>query len=280
MGEDEDRGRIGSEGFCRPANRGGGGRKPAFSLHREKRRTGELPQWRRGSGRTPANGTSQSSHLSPAFPTGVSSVAVAGSRCQTTSLAARRSGATGNRAHEGILAVFRYDVPQDESNYDVQYCCFTSGKTWDFSGKELWNVYESLTPAYHGEIAVDPQTGAIFRLTVKTDIPDGQPIYGAKVLVEYGPVELGGREYLLPTKSVSISVAPVPVMVQDAHCTDGACTHGLFVHPKDTVVRDTVYTSYHAFRGDTRILSTDASDTDDNSPSSTQPQPGTPRKQP
>jgi hypothetical protein len=178
------------------------------------------------------------------------------------------------------LAVFRYNVPQDESNYDVQYCCFTSGKTWDFSGKELWNVYESLTPAYHGEIAVDPETGAILRLTIDTVIPDGQPIYSAKVLVEYGPIELGGREYLLPTKSVSISVAPVPVMVQDGHCTDGACVHGLFVHPKDTVIRDTVYTSYHAFRGDTRILPTDASDTDDNSPSSTQPQPGTPRKQP
>ena len=89
------------------------------------------------------------------------------------------------------LAVFRYDVPEDQSNYNVQYCCFISGKTWDFSGKELWNVYESLTPAYHGEIAVDPETGAILRLTVQTDIPAGQPIYSAAVLAEYGPVQLG-----------------------------------------------------------------------------------------
>ncbi|WP_348264480.1 hypothetical protein P8935_08085 [Telmatobacter sp. DSM 110680] len=179
-----------------------------------------------------------------------------------------------------VLAVFHYDVPADQSNYDVEYCCFTSGKTWDFSGKELWNVYESLTPAYHGEIAVDPMTGAILRLTIETVIPEGQPIYGAKVMVEYGPVELGGREYLLPAKSVSISVAPVPVMIQDGHCTDGACTHGLFVHPKDTVVRDTIYTSYHAFRGDTRILPTDAFDKDADSPSSAESQPGIPRKQP
>jgi hypothetical protein len=178
------------------------------------------------------------------------------------------------------MAVFRYDVPADQSNYDVQFCCFTSGKTWDFSGKELWNVYESLTPSYHGEIAVDPETGAILRLTIQTVIPANQPIYGADILVEYGPVELGGREYLLPTKSVTISVAPVPVMVQEGHCVETSCVHGLFVHPKDTVVRDTVYTSYHAFRGDTRILPADASDTGADSTSSAHPHDAAPQRKP
>jgi hypothetical protein len=176
-----------------------------------------------------------------------------------------------------MLAVFRYEVPEDQSNYDVEYCCFT---TRDSRDEELWNVYESLTPAYHGEIAVEPETGAILRPTVQTDIPAGQPIYGAEVLVEYGPVELGGREYLVPTKSVSISVAPVPMMVQGGHCVDHACVHGLFVHPKDTVVRDTVYHSYHVFRGETRIMSTDVSDSSGKSPTLSQPQNGISRKQP
>jgi hypothetical protein len=185
------------------------------------------------------------------------------------------------QGRKGILAVFRYDVPEEQSNYNVQYCCFTSGKTWDFSGKELWNVYESLTPSYHGEIAVDLATGAIFRLTIQTVIPAGQPIYGAEVLVEYGSVELGGREYLLPTKSVTISVAPVPVMIQEGHCVDyQTCVHGLFVHPKDTVVRDTVYHAYHVFRGETRVVPTDLSDSSAEPPSPSQPQNGTPRKQP
>jgi hypothetical protein len=184
------------------------------------------------------------------------------------------------QGRKGILAVFRYDVPEDQSNYNVQYCCFISGKTWDFSGDERWNVYESLLPSYHGEIAVDPATGAIFRLTVQTVIPAGQPIYGAEVLVEYGPVELGGREYLLPTKSATISVAPIPMMVQSGHCIDATCVHGLSVHPKDTVVRDTVYHSYHVFRGETRIVPTDVSDSSGKSPSPSQSQNGTPRKQP
>jgi hypothetical protein len=165
------------------------------------------------------------------------------------------------QGRKNMLAVFRYEVPLDQSNYNVQYCCFTSGKTWDASSnKELWNVYESLLPSYHGEIAVDPETGAIFRLTLETDIPAGEPIYAARILAEYGPVELGGREYMLPTKSVSISVAPVPVQVQEGSCVDRACLHGLFVHPKDTVVSDTIYNSYHVFRGETRILPGDVSD--------------------
>lgn len=178
------------------------------------------------------------------------------------------------------MAVFRYDVPEDQSNYNVQYCCFTSGKSWDSSGKELWNVYESLTPSYHGEIAVDPESGTILRLTIETVIPDRQPIYGAEVLVEYGPIELGGREYFLPTKSVTISVAPVPVMVQEGHCVEASCVHGLFVHPKDTVVRDTAYSSYHAFRGDTRIVPADVSDSSGESHSPSQPQIGTRRRKP
>ena len=98
--------------------------------------------------------------------------------------------------------------------------------------------------------------------------------------MEYGPVELGGRKYLLPSRSVTISVAPVPVMVQEGHCVDRSCVHGLFAHPKDTVVRDTVYTSYHAFRGDTRILPGDGSDAGVGSTSSPQPQVGAARRKP
>ena len=124
------------------------------------------------------------------------------------------SGATTEWGHweqgrTSTLAVFRYSVPQDQSNYDVQYCCFTSERN---STRQLWNVYETL-PAYHGEIAVDPETGAILRLTLEPDIPPDEPIDRADLLVEYGPVELGGNLYLLPTKSVTISGAPVPVRV-------------------------------------------------------------------
>ena len=187
------------------------------------------------------------------------------------------SGATTGWGHweqgrTSTLAVFRYSVPQDQSNYDVQYCCFTSERN---STKQLWNVYETL-PAYHGELAVDPETGAILRLTLETDIPPDEPIDRADLLVEYGPVELGGNQYLLPTKSVTVSSAPVPVRVNEANCADFHCTPVNFVHPKDTVVSDTIYHSYHVFHSETQILPTDAS----GPPAPSQPQNATRKQQP
>jgi len=178
----------------------------------------------------------------------------------------------------GLSAVFRYSVPQDASNYDVQFCCFTSGKTWNLSKQELWNVYETIT-SYHGEIAIDLDTGAILRLTIQTDIPDETPIYRADLFVEYAPVELGEKRYFLPARSVTISQAPVPVVEQPIRCPEfHNCLSPTYFHPKDTVVSDTVYHSYHLFRAETRILPTDASGSAGNSPSSSQPQDGTPRK--
>jgi hypothetical protein len=98
--------------------------------------------------------------------------------------------------------------------------------------------------------------------------------------VEYAPVELGGKKYVLPARSVTISQAPVPVVEQAERCPDfHYCLSPTYFHPKDTVVSDTVYHSYHLFRAETRILPTEASDPAGDSPSSSQPQNGTPRLQ-
>lgn len=150
------------------------------------------------------------------------------------------------------LAVFRYAVAQDRTHYDVKYCCFPS--------ENSWHMFEALT-SYHGEIAVDPETGAILRLTIQTEIPAGEPIYRADVLVEYGPVEIGGQQYLCPTKSVSIARTLDSVTVKDVSCfANSGCFPAEVIHPKDTSVNDTVYHSYHVFRSEVRILPDEASD--------------------
>lgn len=183
------------------------------------------------------------------------------------------------QAGKSTVAVFRYSVPPDLSNYNLEFCCFASrDEPTGVVGPENWNVYETL-PSYHGEIAINPETGAILRLTIQTDIPDHQPIYSADIEVEYGPVELGGKEYLLPTRSVTISQAPVHIMIQEGSCgRDSGCAPRLYVHPKDTVVSDTMYGTYHVFRAEMRILPTGASDPVRDSPSSAHPQIGTPRE--
>jgi len=152
---------------------------------------------------------------------------------------------------QGTMAVFRYSVPQDRSHYHVKYCCF--------SNTNSWHIFETL-PSYHGEISVDPDTGAILRLTIQTDIPPNHPIYRADLLVEYGPVEIAGQQYVCPTKSVSIARAMNRVNVQQGQCVDYNCRPDAYVYPKNTAVNDTVYHSYHVFRSEMRILPAEDND--------------------
>ena len=157
------------------------------------------------------------------------------------------------QGRKGTMAVFRYSVPQDRSHYEVKYCCF--------SNTNSWHIFEAL-PSYHGEISIDPDTGAILRLTIQTDIPPDHPIYRADVLAEYGPVEIAGQQYVCPTKSVSIARAMNRVNVQQGQCVDYNCRPDAYVFPKNTAVNDTVYHSYHVFRSEMHILPTQDSDAD------------------
>jgi hypothetical protein len=83
----------------------------------------------------------------------------------------------------GPEAVFRYVVTADRSHYMV----------------------EQQAVAYEGEIAIDPGTGTIFRLVLRGDVESINPKLSAEILVEYGPVELGGKTYICPLKSVAFS---------------------------------------------------------------------------
>ncbi|WP_348264481.1 hypothetical protein P8935_08090 [Telmatobacter sp. DSM 110680] len=172
------------------------------------------------------------------------------------------------QVRNGAMAVFRYSVPQDQSHYEVKYCCF--------SNTNSWHIFE-MHPSYHGEISVDPDTGAILRLTIQTDIPSNHPIYRADVLVEYAPVEIAGQQYVCPTKSVSISRAMNRVNVQQGQCADYNCRPDAYVYPKNTAVNDTVYHSYHIFRSEMRILPTEDSDVEGVSPQPAQPAVTTPQ---
>ncbi|HEY5213260.1 MAG TPA: hypothetical protein VIJ38_09585 [Acidobacteriaceae bacterium] len=50
---------------------------------------------------------------------------------------------------------------------------------------------------YHGEISIDPKQGSILRLTVEADLTPSDPILMADIMVEYGPVEIGGSACIL-----------------------------------------------------------------------------------
>ena len=143
----------------------------------------------------------------------------------------------------GPLAVFRYAVPKDKSHYEVRYCCIAESY-----GLETKSFQEM--SGYHGEMAVDPATGIIARLTLEAELETGDPISRAAIAVDYGPVELGGKTYICPSRSVSISVAKTVRNMQDPSGHSWR-TMG----PRQMLLNHVDFDQYHLFRAETRVLS-------------------------
>jgi hypothetical protein len=113
----------------------------------------------------------------------------------------------------GPVAVFHYEVPPAASHYWVNYCCVRSSSSdvSDAAASVLpdlnlsSNSYHG-TPSYHGNLYLDPTTGAVLRVTVMSDLKPSDPIMRAAISVQYGPVEIGGNSYICPVHSIAISL--------------------------------------------------------------------------
>lgn len=141
------------------------------------------------------------------------------------------------RGKDAPEAVFYYAVPQESSHYTVVFSADAKA--------------ESFHPAYHGEIALDPASGNILRLSVVSQIDAARE---TGIQVEYGPVDLGGKTYLCPVRSVALSRAPLPAL--DAR-------NGGAPGPQQIRLNDVTFTGYHLFRGDVQIVKDDAPATGD-----------------
>jgi VWFA-related protein len=85
--------------------------------------------------------------------------------------------------------------------------------------------------------------GTILRMTVQADLKPTDPINRADIAVEYGPVVIGGRTYIGPTKSISISEALKTRQ-------DDYSLHEI----KQTSLNDAEFRDYHLFRADVNVL--------------------------
>ncbi len=130
----------------------------------------------------------------------------------------------------GPLAVFRYEVPKEISRYAIE--------------SELNGPPEF--PAYHGEIAVDPASGTIFRITVEANPAPSDSIAESAILVEYSSVLIGGSVYICPVRGVAISRQPP----SSANGKPQAAPE-----PLPTFLNDISFTQYHVFRAEARIVS-------------------------
>ncbi|MGA8043623.1 MAG: VWA domain-containing protein [Terracidiphilus sp.] len=165
-------------------------------------------------------------------------------------------GAAGNEA------VFHFAVPKEKSHYAVDYCCIANP-----SSAGVGNRYGYQTPvaatspfhritAYHGEFAVDPKTGSILRIMIQAELKPTEPIVQAGTIVWYGTVEIGGTQYLCPTRSISMTRAQ-SVQVDPIYQAPLA----LQQQPLKTALSDTSFEGYHVFRSNARILTPEEAST-------------------
>jgi VWFA-related protein len=145
------------------------------------------------------------------------------------------------QSETGPVAVFGYSVPKEKSHYEVSFCCFVAGEA---DPNDLHPFHQ--IAGYHGEFAIDPATGTVLRVTAQADLKPTDPLVIADIMVQYGPVELGGSSYICPLKSVSISQADVASMaVQRIQFSPGHL---------QTLLNDVAFVQYHLFHADARLL--------------------------
>jgi hypothetical protein len=157
-------------------------------------------------------------------------------------LQAARGELTWSRWEKGAaqeLAVFRYAVPKETSHYAVNL-----SNPPNSSGL---GAFRRVT-GYHGEVAIDPVSGVIVRVTVQADLNPPLPILRADILVEYGPVVIGGKTYVCPVKSVSILQERSRRVFTYVYENDKNYVS------LETILSDAVFADYHMFRAEAEVL--------------------------
>jgi hypothetical protein len=127
----------------------------------------------------------------------------------------------------GAIAVFQFQVPQKDSHYVVSF--------------PMGGLAIARLTGYHGEIGIDPDTGTILRVVLQSDPVLGSHSIGrGDIMLEYGSVVIGGKAYTCPVRGVSMST--------------GSRWVGRHKTVAFILLDDVVFTGYHVFRSDMRIL--------------------------
>jgi VWFA-related protein len=139
----------------------------------------------------------------------------------------------------GPVAVFRYRTTREKELY--------------LTASDYLTIHDSVArrgeyEPFHGEFAIDPASGAILRLTLEADLEPRLPLDRSDIEVEYGLQLLGGRTYICPARSVSISRHRV---IMDMH--EWSESYKVYA-PFETRLNDVAFDKYHLFQPTVRML--------------------------
>jgi hypothetical protein len=135
----------------------------------------------------------------------------------------------------GPAVVYRYSLPRESSHYEVTNVCQDRISFRD-------------TPGYAGEIALDPKSGAILRMTLVAESKPGDPVSNVASVVEYGPVVLGNHRSICPLRSLTF-------MIEEAN----SCSRGNHKLQKPiAMINQTIFSNYHRFGSSSTIILNEA----------------------
>ena len=157
----------------------------------------------------------------------------------------------------GRVAVFNYSVPKSASHYEIAVPTervthiqgsdrwlsatvrATGGTTLNDNGDKIRMTHE--TPGYRGSLWIDPATGTILRITLVAEVQGNSNLDRAATLVDYGSVQISGKPFVCPIRSLALSDAPA----DPATTINGGTTEWL---------NENLFTDYHLFATTSRIL--------------------------
>lgn len=140
---------------------------------------------------------------------------------------------------EGRRGVFEFEVPQAKSAYFEGGCCLP-----DAGGEDSFRIQAG----YRVEMAIDPQDGAILRLQQQFDMREYVPMDRDEVVIDYAPVNIGGKIYLCPVRSVSVARGRSVISLK--MWDQSFLSYG----PYTTKMNDMRFSNYHVFRAESHIL--------------------------
>ena len=127
-------------------------------------------------------------------------------------------------APTGHVAVFHYSVPSSASHFEVinsrQRQTSLEGMATSSGGSRRVSGIEARSsgggsrtstflsrPGYYGSLWVDPVTGTILRITMEADTKGSAEFKRAAIMVQYGPVQIGQKEFICPVRSLALFIS-------------------------------------------------------------------------
>lgn len=109
-------------------------------------------------------------------------------------------------------AVFSFAVEKENSHFDVSYCCFPKTTTATqvvlnltvgaIQSVSTWEPFKKVA-GYHGEFFINPGTGLVVRVITRAEMKPTDLVFREDRRIDYGPVAVAGKAYLLPRVSIT-----------------------------------------------------------------------------